>query len=167
MSKVKRRICEVLRVLEGIGAITIYKRSVSLTDLGALKGRGLSRSIKRQKREYEERKKHYLSLVEKRNSLLQLLNDCEEIRVRNQKQILSSYSSSKTNDLVITTSFNLPLSIISGPPRPVFTFFKRVDFNDIHSVQRDKFTGRISIKGDNLSIIPLQKVLRLVCESLV
>lgn len=44
---IRRRICEVMRVLNGLGAINLEKKIVSLTPMGKLKGRGLLKKFKK------------------------------------------------------------------------------------------------------------------------
>lgn len=47
LSNIRRRICEVLRVLDGLGAVTLDRRMVFLTEMGKYKGKGLFRHFKR------------------------------------------------------------------------------------------------------------------------
>lgn len=49
MIRVKRRILEVLRVLDGSGIIGIFRRTINITDYGRLKGRAIMKHLKRKK----------------------------------------------------------------------------------------------------------------------
>lgn len=66
---IRRRICEVLRVLDGLGVISLERKIVSLTPVGELQGKGLFRESRRRLEAYEDKKKEFITMIQKRDEL--------------------------------------------------------------------------------------------------
>lgn len=49
LCSVRKRICEVLKVMDGIGVISLDRKIVSLTKLGELQGKALFRESRRRR----------------------------------------------------------------------------------------------------------------------
>lgn len=56
----------MLRVLNGIGVISIERKTVWLTEMGKLKGRGLLKYHRKRERCYDEKKKELEKLIDRR-----------------------------------------------------------------------------------------------------
>lgn len=61
--------------------------------------------------------------------------------------------------------FKLPFTIIAGPPRPSLTLFRPLD-EDIRSVEVNRESGSILIKGANLRIVSFEEVVNILGKSL-